>query len=188
MTLTFVLGNGVSRQPIELTTLRKYGKIYGCNALYRHFTPDVLVATDPGISTEIQKSGYALKHKFYTRKPLPSLGANPIVYNYTYSSGPVALTYASKSDPHTIYMLGFDLCGVNSKFNNVYADTEFYKKSHDGPTYFGSWIEQITEVVRSHPKHQYIRVMAENVLIPGAFNTLKNLSHIPITQFCSDYK
>ena len=65
MTLTFVLGNGVSRQPIELTTLRKYGKIYGCNALYRHFTPDVLVATDPGISTEIQKSGYALKHKFY---------------------------------------------------------------------------------------------------------------------------
>ena len=44
MTTAFVLGNGVSRKEIDLESLRKWGKTYGCNALYRDFAPDVLVA------------------------------------------------------------------------------------------------------------------------------------------------
>jgi hypothetical protein len=67
MTRAFVLGNGVSRRGIDLEQLRLYGKIYGCNALYREFTPDVLVATDRPIATAIQESGYAQHNEFYTR-------------------------------------------------------------------------------------------------------------------------
>ena len=59
MTTAFVLGNGVSRQAVDLNRLKSLGKIYGCNALYRDFTPDILVATDKPIATEIQNSGYA---------------------------------------------------------------------------------------------------------------------------------
>jgi hypothetical protein len=33
MSTAFVLGNGVRRQGLDLETLKKYGKIYGCNAL-----------------------------------------------------------------------------------------------------------------------------------------------------------
>ena len=54
MTTAFVIGNGISRRGLDLTQLQPYGKIYGCNALYREFTPDVLVATDKPIATIIQ--------------------------------------------------------------------------------------------------------------------------------------
>jgi hypothetical protein len=61
---SFVLGNGTSRLNINPQELQRYGKIYGCNALYRDFLPDVLVATDKPIATEIQNSGYSIKNKF----------------------------------------------------------------------------------------------------------------------------
>ena len=38
----FIIGNGESRKYHELDHLNLYGKIYGCNALYRDFTPDGL--------------------------------------------------------------------------------------------------------------------------------------------------
>jgi len=44
MKRVFCLGNGESRKDVNLSALKPHGKIYGCNALYRDFTPDVLVA------------------------------------------------------------------------------------------------------------------------------------------------
>ena len=70
----FVLGNGVSRNSIDVDVLIKLGPVYGCNALYRTHTPTVLVATDRPISEMIQESGYSKKNKFYTRRPLKNLG------------------------------------------------------------------------------------------------------------------
>jgi hypothetical protein len=42
----FCIGNGESRKGFDLEKLRPHGKIYGCNALYRDFTPDHLSAVD----------------------------------------------------------------------------------------------------------------------------------------------
>ena len=43
----FIIGNGESRKNFDLTTLKKYGKIYACNAYYRdNPLPDVLIAVD----------------------------------------------------------------------------------------------------------------------------------------------
>ena len=55
----FCIGNGESRKVLDLEKLRPHGKIYGCNALYRDFTPDHLSAVDMGIMHEIYNSGYA---------------------------------------------------------------------------------------------------------------------------------
>ena len=49
MSNIFLIGNGESRKGFNLDTLKPHGKIYGCNALYREFTPDVLVSVDHGI-------------------------------------------------------------------------------------------------------------------------------------------
>jgi len=57
--IAFVLGNGESRQNIDPAALTQHGAVYGCNALYRTFSPDVLVATDHGIAREIQAAGIA---------------------------------------------------------------------------------------------------------------------------------
>ena len=59
MKRVFCIGNGESRKNFELEKLRPHGKIYGCNALYRDFTPDHLSAVDMGIMHEIYNSGYS---------------------------------------------------------------------------------------------------------------------------------
>ena len=40
------LGNGNSRNEFDLDELKKYGTVIGSNAIYRDFTPDILVALD----------------------------------------------------------------------------------------------------------------------------------------------
>ena len=45
--IAFVLGNGESRKGIKIEDLKKHGKTYACNAVYRTENPDVLVAVDP---------------------------------------------------------------------------------------------------------------------------------------------
>ena len=67
MKTLFVIGNGESRKGFDLEKLRPHGKIYGCNAVYRDFTPDVLVAVDQGISHEIYQSGYAYDNECWFR-------------------------------------------------------------------------------------------------------------------------
>ena len=53
------LGNGQSRQGLNLNKLKQYATVIGCNAIYRDFTPDILVALDSRIAHEIYRSGYA---------------------------------------------------------------------------------------------------------------------------------
>jgi hypothetical protein len=67
MKRVFCIGNGESRRSIDLRQLREHGKIYGCNALYRDFKPDVLVAVDQGIMHEIYHSGYPHNNECYFR-------------------------------------------------------------------------------------------------------------------------
>lgn len=172
MNIAFVLGNGKSRLKVDLTTLKQYGTIYGCNALYRDFTPDVLVATDPEISDEIQWSGYAMDNVFYTRKPIDDFGSQPIIRYFGYSSGPVALSLACAAAHQMIFMLGFDLQGLDGKFNNVYADTKFYKTSQQGETYYGNWIKQICEIAKDFPYQKIIHVADQNTFKPQEWHGL----------------
>jgi hypothetical protein len=67
MSNVFCIGNGESRKDFNLDLLKPHGKIYGCNALYREYTPDVLVSVDHGIMHEIYQSGYCYKNDTWFR-------------------------------------------------------------------------------------------------------------------------
>ena len=54
MNKVFLIGNGESRKDFNLDLLKPHGKIYGCNALYREFEPDYLIAVDPKMIVEIE--------------------------------------------------------------------------------------------------------------------------------------
>lgn len=190
MKTAFVLGNGISRLVVDLNSLRTYGKIYGCNALYREFIPDVLVATDRPISQAIQESGYAKNNSFYTRKILTDSGAKVIPQPYYgYSSGPVALALAALEQHHKIYLLGFDLGpDTNQKFNNVYAGTEFYKSQNSTQTYTGNWVKQITQIARNFPKIQFFRVHGTTTAEIKEFQVLTNFKSCAMQEFQTIYK
>ena len=185
MSIAFVLGNGVSRKTISLTSLRQRGKIYGCNGLYRDFVPDVLVATDKPIATQIQESGYSAKYKFYTRKPINGPGAYPVPTEYYgFSSGPIAVGISAIDLNRRIYLLGFDMGpDINQMFNNVYADTEFYKKSGSTPTFTGNWIKQLVKVCSDFPKTNFYRICGQTTACITELNSLPNLIHRDIGTF-----
>jgi hypothetical protein len=185
MSTAFVLGNGVSRRGIDLTWLQTHGKIYGCNALYRDFVPDVLVATDRPISATIQESGYALDHAFYTRRPIPGLGAKTVLTKYHgYSSGPNAVALAAEHGHAVIYLLGFDMGpDANNLFNNVYANTEFYKATTQPPTFTGNWIRQITEICADYSHTKFTRLVGSTTAQIPELERIANLSHQDLTAF-----
>ena len=180
--IAFVLGNGRSRQALDLSQLKETGTVYGCNALYREFSPHVLVSTDPGISEEIQNSGYAKTHVHYTRKPIPGKGSRKIDINFGFSSGPIALSYAAQSSAERIYLAGFDLVGINGKVNNIYADTPYYRKTQDKETFYGNWVNQIQGVIRTNPTKRFIRILPDRGLTPDGWKQ-DNYSDMTIVEF-----
>lgn len=189
MTAAFVLGNGISRKGIDLAQLRQHGTIYGCNALYREFTPNVLVATDRPIATAIQQSGYAKVNQFYTRRPIEGLGAKVVPNPYFgYSSGPISAAIAAQDGHRQIYLLGFDMGPVeNNKFNNIYAGTEFYKSVDAQPTFTGNWTKQLIQIVQDYSTVEFIRIHGSTTASISKFDKLKNFQTLNISNFCAQF-
>lgn len=192
--IAFVLGNGTSRKSIKPESLRKYGTIYGCNALYREFVPDHLVAVDTKMIIEINEKQYQMKNsvwsnsnKLTTRTPNIKI-LNP---NKGWSSGPTAMMLASQHDHKEIYILGFDYVGLgenNERVNNIYAGTKNYKRIEDRATYYGNWTRQTMMCANTYPRIQYYRIIPnENSFIPDQLKDIPNLSHITTELFLKKF-
>jgi hypothetical protein len=190
----FVLGNGTSRKPVDLNTLKEYGTIYGCNALYREFDPDYLVAVDVKMVLELHNAGYEKRNHNIWTNPNKSLlkypGFNFFNPSKGWSSGPTTLWLASQHKYDIIYILGFDYRGLQDgqKFNNIYADTFNYKKSTDSATFFGNWMRQTSIVIKDNPKIQYVRVIAPDNYRPAELNNFENFSTMMLDEFQSIFK
>ena len=167
----FAIGNGESRKSIDLKELRPHGIIYGCNALYRDFTPDALIAVDQLMKSEIRKTSYLVKNKGYfkdgTDESEPGLSYrlaqslkikekiinnNDViakkfpddVFRLGYASGPASVLIACiEEEPNEVYLIGHDLYSTTDQFNNVYKDTENYLESNTPPCPPDNWIIQL---------------------------------------------
>jgi hypothetical protein len=181
----FVLGNGVSRLEVNVDRLLQAGPVFGCNALYRTHVPTVLVATDQHIAREIQESGYALLHRFYTRRPLAKLGAHTVPREYFgFSSGPIAVSLAARERHDPVYLIGFDMGPTeHGRFNNVYAGTQFYKAVNSEPTFTGNWVRQLQRVMADHPTQTFIRVQGSTTADIPELESVKNLVNATMSEF-----
>lgn len=182
----FVVGNGRSRLNLNLEDLRRHGRIYGCNALYRDFKPHVLVATDPGITSEIEESGYPMQNIFYTRKPNEKLGSRLIPKHHGFSSGPIAAKIAADAGHGVIYLVGFDLQGKEGLQNNVYSGTSNYRPSGEKATYYGNWIKQLAQIFREHPAQRFVRLIEQDGIVPFEWLDIKNHSSQLISDLMQD--
>ena len=185
MTVAFVLGNGISRQAVDLHQLKPLGRVYGCNAIYREFEPDVLISTDAPISNRIQQEGYSQTHVHYTRNPLSDTGARRIAEKYFgFSSGPTAVGQAAIDGADAIYLLGFDMGPTqNGRFNNIYADTEFYKKSSAVPTFTGNWAIQLRTIMKDFSRVNFFRIIGNTTAEIRDLSGTANLTQMPMINF-----
>lgn len=194
MTVAFVLGNGESRKGIQIEDLKKHGKVFACNGVYRNDRPDVLVAVDPKMMLEIAESDYMENNVVWSNynvvyKKNPKIMNNAQFFQPSlgWSSGPTALRYATEFKPKTIYILGFDYAGHTKdkykKFNNVFKDTRNYKKSNEDATFYGNWMNQTKNVLKENPDISFVRVTPVNWFRPKDLEWNKNLKHMDIEEF-----
>ena len=155
--MIFCIGNGKSREKIDLPFLKKRGIIYGSNALYRDFVPDKLVVTDPHMLNEVIASGYSKENevitnihsynsslnRIYTKDSIEDrkikkdayikghkIVTAPFDRIHPVNTGWVSIRMAYHSYPeHQIYMIGFDLFGDRK---NIYDNTSNYPTIIDG--------------------------------------------------------
>ena len=66
-----VLGNGPSRNDLDLKSLKEHAVIYGCNAIYKDFKPDLLFANDPNMILDILRAKYRGKCIFFELSSWP---------------------------------------------------------------------------------------------------------------------
>lgn len=189
----FVLGNGKSRSPLNLETLKLHGTIYGCNALYRTFSPDYLIAVDSKMIHEINSAGYQHQNSVWTnstRRIKNYQNFNYFEPSKGWSSGPTALWFASEHGYEEIFILGFDYKGLNNgkTVNNIYADTKNYKKSNDTATFYGNWLRQTVSTICNFPKIKFRRVVNNDSFIPDQMVNIDNLEHVKIEDFQEKFK
>lgn len=175
MSIAFVVGNGTSRLPVDLKSLKKHGTVYACNAVYREFSPDYLVAVDSKMIVEICESGYQLRNTVWTnennKRFIQFEKLNFFQPSKGWSSGPTALWLASQHKHKTIYILGFDFKGIdNDKVNNIFAGTKNYKPVDANATYYGNWLKQTANVIKEHKHISYKRIITPDNFCPQELN------------------
>jgi len=133
-----VIGNGTNRLGFDLDKTKKASGLlgaktlqtYGCNALYRDFDPDFLVAVgNNGIVDEIADKGYTNEHIVYSSVAhvLEFPGKFYLIPHDIYADAGTTAAYIAAFDEHkTIYLIGFDGHEPGDWNNNVYAGTTGY--------------------------------------------------------------
>ena len=132
-----VIGNGPNRLGFDLNNLKKPSGLlgrdtvqtYGCNALYRDFAPDFLIARGSEIVNEIASSGYTQDNIVYTDNIhlLEHPSKFYLVPYDPYADAGTTAAYIAAFDEHKkIYLLGFDGHSTETTNWNVYADTRGY--------------------------------------------------------------
>lgn len=126
----FLIGNGKSRNDFDLNRLKSIGTTIGCNAIYREkgFQPDIIVAIDSKMLTEMTKAKYSQQEHETAMIILPHNRAVPIPGSYVWksqrfnTSGAFAMRMISNLlKPKKCYMLGMD-----GYPGNVYDGTKNY--------------------------------------------------------------
>ena len=148
-----IIGNGPNRLTFDLNLLKKpqgllgatTAQTYGCNALYRDFTPDFLISTgNNGIVTEIASSNYVNNNIVYTNNLhlLEHPGKFYLIPYDPYADAGTAAAYIAAFDGHTkIYLIGFDGHAPDGHNHNVYADTNGYDAKWDFEIDHNKWVQ-----------------------------------------------
>jgi hypothetical protein len=189
------IGNGPSRLVFDLGHIARHKggllgtdrlQSYGCNALYRDFTPDFLIANGDDIINEIFNSGYANNNIVYTHAE--SVLKYPgkfylLPQNIHIDAGALAAYMAAFDGHKKIFLLGYDSYDVTMPTDNIYVGTPGYPDP--GVLHSGEFIgKSLTNVVKAYGDVEFIRVMPQDSWnIYYALKPLPNFRQIDYRDF-----
>mgnify|MGYP001220964596 CR=1 FL=1 len=183
----YIIGNGKSRQSFDLKKLP--ADTYGCNALYRDYSPNFLVAVDRFMYKEIIDSGYDENNIVYTNHNcMTKFGGKShlIPFNPHKGTGPSA-THIAIQDGHTkIILLGFD-CAEDSADNNVYVDTKNYN-NNSTVVHVTVWDRQMAELMSMYPDVQFVYVEGKQSQIISSQSNYHYISYAGLQKIIDGQK
>ena len=172
MKTAFIIGNGTSRKDFNITRLKPYGTVIGCNALYRDYPdfslPDFLVSIDDGIIAEITASDFP-KDRFIV--PPMDERWEPSECNIgrpRSNAGVNAMREAIKMGHNQLICLGFDflIADRDQSVSNVYDGTNNYgmevrANANDNP----GRINYVAWLTRTNPDVDFIFIFPDGLTI-----------------------
>jgi hypothetical protein len=197
------IGNGPSRlnlypygNILEMLKKHKGGLLasgavqtYGCNALYRDFTPDFLVCSND-MATELAHSGYCDHHIVY--------GSSDAVLEYpgkfyltpqnpSWDAGAIAAYMACFDGHKQVYVIGHDCHSDDAFINyNVYTGTPNYPAFNSANTE-GFFIKTLTTLMQVYNDVEFVRVMPdENWYCPDEWKYMLNFRQIHFNDFVTE--
>lgn len=184
--VAFIIGNGPSRKPFDLGLCMGHGQTYGCNALYRTFQPDWLVAIDTPIIEEILSSMFPKDRFFVPPYDEQFEPAEAAPHRPRMNAGMVAMKLAIEHGAKVLYCLGFDFIIASPEgMDNIFAGTPCYGKDtaatfqdHIGRSKFLKWF------MNKNPDIDFRFVVADSVRETGlnAFDIqTPNLSFLTVS-------
>jgi hypothetical protein len=187
MSKAFIIGNGISRKGLDINSLKEFGVVFGCNALYRTDNPDFLVAIDPDMINEINRSTYP-KDKFII--PPPNEHYEPVEcnkYQPRSNAGMNAMLEAIKRNHKDLYCFGFDFIWQDpvESTKNIFDNTENYCGKHKAS--YGDnagRIRYFTWIATKYPEVTFWMVYPEAYFDKLQFHSIvaKNIKGLTMTK------
>ena len=176
-----VIGNGISRKNINLWQLKEYYTVYGCNAIYREFQPDILFCVDDRLCNEIHVCGYSKVHTVITPNKYSCPSATHIKINSKWKKwncGALACLYAATQTPDTIYLIGFDIVGKT--YRNIYEGTLHYPRENGKKQTHVEFAtkRQLLWTIHSFPNIQFRRIGGMALWEFGKFKNYKQIEKL----------
>ena len=169
--IAFIVGNGKSRQAVDLSSLVGKGTIFGCNALYRNFSKsDYLVAIDDRMIKELLEITLDDKHPSIGEVIIPPEDERWESAEYSpnrrrSNAGMNAMLEAIRREHNILYCLGFDFILEGEKsIENIYKGSKNYEPSTQSTTsdnYFR--VRYCDWFVNQHDSVKFVFVVPDNV-------------------------
>lgn len=190
-----VFGNGPSRLDFDLSLIKNHKggllgskalQTYGCNALYRDFRPDFLIAAGNEIVDEIAKSNYTKDNIVYTSSiHMLNYPSKFYLIPYDpYTDAGTTAAYIAAFDGHKkVFMLGFDGQDTPGYNYNVYAGTNCYQpKNATVMTY--KWLFDRKVLFDAYNDVEFMQVTAKGTeSVPESWKSCMNFKIISYNQF-----
>jgi hypothetical protein len=190
-----VLGNGPTRLNFPIDHLKTRAGLlgadtlqtYGCNALYRDYTPDFLIAAGhPDMVKEIAESEYVLHNIVYVHAI--DLLAYPnkfyLIPHDPYTDAGTTALYLAAFDGHKkIFMLGFDGQDTPGFNYNIYAGTNGYDDTRS-LVLEDKWVNDKKAIFDTYDDIEFIRVNERGMdRIPEPWKYSTNFRQISFNDF-----
>lgn len=184
-----IIGNGESRMGFDLTPLKTFSTVIGCNAQFRDYVFDYFVCCDKHMCQEAANTvgknviiytrknwsnQFAMWPNVKTLPELPYQGEQRQDDPWHWGTGPHAGNVALTFKPKAVFVIGFDLYPLQKDVvNNVYKNSQGYtyiKKPVD-PSY---WVHQFAKLFE-HSECRWIVVNREGWTMPEEWKKHKNV-------------